>query len=108
MEPTEPPPDLASTHMVGATAARENAPRERQLPLRGLENLSMIGYQKTEGKSMSFGEITISIEEYKKLLKIWAATEAFISFVKASKYSPDREDCARFLGFELGSVIEET
>lgn len=57
---------------------------------------------------MSFGEITISIEEYKKLLKIWAATEAFISFVKASKYSPDREDCARFLGFELGSVKEET
>lgn len=47
------------------------------------------------------GEITVPVEEYKKLLKVWASTEAFISFVKASKYGPDKEDCARFLGFEL-------
>lgn len=46
-------------------------------------------------------EITIFVEEYKKLLKVNAATEAFISFVKASKYGPDKDDCARFLGFEV-------
>lgn len=54
------------------------------------------------------GEITISVEEYKQLLKIRAATEAFVDFVKSSKYAPDREDCARFLGFELDSPKEES
>lgn len=46
-------------------------------------------------------QITISVEEYKKLLKTQVATEAFIDFVKASKYAPHKEDCARFLGFEI-------
>lgn len=49
----------------------------------------------------SVGQITISTEEYKNLIKVWAATEAFVCFVKSSKYSIDKEDCARFLGFEL-------
>ena len=47
------------------------------------------------------GDITISLEEYKYLLKMCATTEAFINFVKASKYAPDREVCAQFLGFDL-------
>lgn len=54
------------------------------------------------------GEITISVEEYKHLLKVQAVTEAFISFVNSSKYAPDREDCARFLGFELKERKEES
>ena len=88
-----------SLSMYSPMNTRKNAPRERNLPIRGLHQKSIITYQKTEERSME--KITISVEEYKKLLKIWAATEAFISFVKTSKYAPDREDCARFLGFKL-------
>lgn len=55
----------------------------------------------------SVGQITISTEEYKALVKIWAATEAFVSFVKGSGRYIDKEDCARFLGFELPEDNDE-
>lgn len=56
-------------------------------------------------------EITITTKEYKELVeaavKVDVASvriEAFADFVNSEKYSIDREDCGRYLGFE---VIEE-
>lgn len=105
MELIELHPVLALTLMDGEMADKENVPREWKLPLRRLKNQSITEYQKSEGKSM--GEITISVEEYKQLLKTWVATQVFSDFVKSSKYAPDREDCARFLGFALENKEEE-
>jgi len=45
--------------------------------------------------------ITITMEEYKKLLEASVRIDVFAEFVNGSKYSIDREDCGRFLGFEV-------
>jgi len=45
--------------------------------------------------------ITITTEEYKKLLETSVRVGAFVDFVNDGKYSIDREDCGRFLGFEV-------
>lgn len=45
--------------------------------------------------------ITIPAEEYKKLLEAAIRIGIFSNFVNQSKYSIDREDCGRFLGFEV-------
>lgn len=45
--------------------------------------------------------ITITMEEYKKLLETSVRVGIFADFVSRSKYSIDREDCGRFLGFEV-------
>lgn len=45
--------------------------------------------------------IAISVEEYKKLLEASVRIGAFADFVNGSKYSIDREDCGKFLGFEV-------
>jgi len=45
--------------------------------------------------------ITIPVEEYKKLLKMSVRVSVFADYVNQSKYSIDREDCGRFLGFEV-------
>lgn len=47
------------------------------------------------------GEITISTEEYKNLVKLQARVEVFAEFVNLEKYSVSRAECAKFLGFEL-------
>lgn len=47
------------------------------------------------------GEITIPTEEYKNLVKLQARVEVFAEYVNAEKYSISREECAKFLGFEL-------
>ena len=47
------------------------------------------------------GEITISTDEYKNLVKLQARVEVFAEYVNAEKYSISREECAKFLGFEL-------
>lgn len=49
--------------------------------------------------------ITISAEEYRKLLETSVRVSVFADFVNGSKYSIDREDCGRFLGFEV--VVRE-
>lgn len=46
-------------------------------------------------------EITISLEEYKDLLYKSAVMDIFKQYVQHEHYSIPREDCARFLGFEL-------
>lgn len=45
--------------------------------------------------------ITIPVEEYKKLLETSVRINLFADFVNQSKYSIGREDCGRFLGFEV-------
>lgn len=45
--------------------------------------------------------VTITTEEYKKLLEASVRVRIFADFVNGSKYSIDREDCGRFLGFEV-------
>lgn len=45
--------------------------------------------------------ITIPVEEYKKLLEMSVRVGVFADFVNGSKYSIEREDCGRFLGFEV-------
>lgn len=45
--------------------------------------------------------ITIPVEEYKKLLEMSVRVSVFSEYVNQSKYSIDREDCGRFLGFEV-------
>lgn len=45
--------------------------------------------------------ITISVEEYKKLLAASVRISIFSDFVNGSKYSIDREDCGKFLGFNI-------
>ncbi len=45
--------------------------------------------------------ITISVEEYKKLLEASVRIDVFADYVNQSKYSVDREGCGRFLGFEV-------
>lgn len=46
-------------------------------------------------------KITISVEEYKKLLEMSVRVSVFADYVNQSKYSINREDCGRFLGFEV-------
>lgn len=45
--------------------------------------------------------ITITVEEYKKLLEVSIRIDAFSSFANQEKYSINKEDCARFLGIEI-------
>lgn len=45
--------------------------------------------------------ITITTEEYKKLLEASVRVSVFADYVNQSKYSIEREDCGRFLGFEV-------
>lgn len=46
-------------------------------------------------------EVTISVEEYKELLKKSTCIEAFAHYVNKEKYSIGREMCGIFLGFEV-------
>lgn len=50
------------------------------------------------------GEITITMEEYKELIAAKVRIEVFADFVNRSKYSPEREECGKFLGFEVNPV----
>lgn len=54
------------------------------------------------------GEITITTEEYKKLLKTQARVEVFEQYVKSQEFSISRIECACFLGFELENSKEES
>lgn len=45
--------------------------------------------------------VTITVEEYKNLLTAAIRIDIFSYFVNESKYSIDREDCGRYLGFEV-------
>ncbi len=48
--------------------------------------------------------ITIAVKEYKKLLAMSVRVELFADFVNGEKYSISREDCGKFLGFEVVKV----
>lgn len=45
--------------------------------------------------------ITIPVEEYKQLIETSVRVRLFANFVNDSKYSIAREDCGKFLGFEV-------
>lgn len=45
--------------------------------------------------------ITIPVEEYKNLFEASVRISAFADFVNRSEYNIDREDCGKFLGFEV-------
>lgn len=47
------------------------------------------------------GMVTIPVEEYKELLEMSVRTKIFADFVNAEKYSISREECGRYLGFEV-------
>lgn len=51
--------------------------------------------------------ITIPVEEYKKLLTATIRIDIFSHFVNGSKYSIDREECGRHLGFEVKENEED-
>lgn len=53
------------------------------------------------------GEVTISAEEYKKLLGASVRIDVFADFVNAEKYSISRENCGQFLGFKVKKVEED-
>lgn len=63
----------------------------------------MVEYRNTK-EEIKMGEIIITIEEYKNLLETSVRADAFIKFVKCSKYNIDREDCGRYLGFDVGNL----
>lgn len=50
------------------------------------------------------GEIIISAEEYKELIKKTARIEAFTEYVNSEELSIDRRMCGIFLGFEVNEV----
>lgn len=45
--------------------------------------------------------ITIPLGEYRDLLEVFVRISVFKEYVNQSKYSIDRKDCGRFLGFEV-------
>lgn len=45
--------------------------------------------------------ITIPLGEYKDLLEAFVRLSVFKDFVNQSKYNIEREDCGRFLGFDV-------
>lgn len=61
----------------------------------------VLEHRKMEEKSM--GEITISTKEYKELIESQVRVQIFSDFVRKSEYRIDREECASYLNFSLGS-----
>lgn len=47
------------------------------------------------------GDITISIEEYKRLLEASIRIDIFADYVNNQKYSIEREKCGGYLGFNV-------
>lgn len=59
---------------------------------------------------MNVGEnntVTISVEEYRKLLEIQARADILKEYTIPQTYSVSREMIARILGFELSNVEED-
>lgn len=55
---------------------------------------------------MGENTITISTDEYRKLLELSIRAKLFTDYVNKEKYSISREDCGRFLGFSVSSTEE--
>ena len=51
--------------------------------------------------------ITITVEEYKKLLEMSVRVDLFVDYVNRSKYSIDREECRRFFGDKVNKEEDE-
>ena len=45
--------------------------------------------------------ITIPVEEYKELLEASVRLEIFAGYVSNERFNISREDCSKYLGFEL-------
>lgn len=50
---------------------------------------------------MGENTITISVDEYRKLLEASIRVELFADHVNREKYSISREDCGKFLSFNV-------
>lgn len=53
------------------------------------------------------GEISITVEEYKRLLEAEIRINVFSDFVKKEKYNISREECGHYLGFEVEDAGED-
>jgi hypothetical protein len=51
-------------------------------------------------------EFIISVKEYKELLAAKVRIEVFAEHVNNSKFSIEREECARYLNFTLKKEVE--
>ena len=51
--------------------------------------------------------ITIPVEEYKKLLEMSVRVDLFVDYVNRSKYSIDREECRRFFADKVNKEEDE-
>lgn len=45
--------------------------------------------------------IPVPVDEYRKLLEASVRISVFADFVNREKYHVDREDCGKYLGFEV-------
>lgn len=45
--------------------------------------------------------VTIPAEEYRNLLEGFIRIKVFAEFVNSERYSIEKKDCARFLGFNI-------
>ena len=52
-------------------------------------------------KEMPVGVIAITTKEYKKLVEAQVRINLFADFVNKERYTIGRDDCSRYLGFEL-------
>ena len=51
--------------------------------------------------------ITIPVEEYKNLIEAFIRVKIFSEHVNSSKYSLGRDECGRFLSFEVKDVDDD-
>lgn len=51
--------------------------------------------------------VTISTDEYKKLLESTIRIDVFADYVNTNKYSITRKECGTFLGFEVKNESED-
>lgn len=52
-------------------------------------------------------EVTITMEEYKKLLEAQIRIKVFSEFVSSEKYAIERRQCAGLLDFELAETEDD-
>lgn len=52
-------------------------------------------------------EITISVEEYKRLLEAQVRINVFSVYVNNERYNIERKECAAFLGFDLEKEADD-
>lgn len=58
-------------------------------------------------REMMVDVVTISTKEYKKLAEAQIRIDIFADFVNKERYNISKEECARYLGFELEKEEEK-